>query len=132
MKISSSYGAERSGKEADITLGKRAPDKAVPGSTSVSGMTGVGIDTVTITKDHIIQKPAVYSMSELKGKADSALLAQAALQKKGADKPEPLIDSQAGASRQELIELTRLRMSAGFYNRPDVIDAMAKKIIDSF
>ncbi len=132
MKIPASYGPEHSSREADNIVGKRAPNKVASGSENTSRTSGVRIDSVTITGSKTLQKRAVYSMSELKGKADSALLAQNALKKKGADKPEPLVESQIGATRQELLALTRLRMSAGFYNRPDVIEAIAKRIIDNF
>lgn len=130
MKIPSSYGSQDPSKAAGAIIGQRASSKA--GSGITGHMPGTGIDSLTITGSKTVQKRAVYSMSDLKGKADSALLAQNTLKEKRADKPEPLVDSQIGATRQELIELTRLRINAGFYNRPDVIDAIAKRIIDNF
>jgi len=132
MKIPSSYGSQDPSRAAGAIVGQKALNKANSGSDITEHTPGAGIDSVTITGSTTVQKRAVYSMSDLKGKADSALLAQNTLKEKRADKPEPLVDSQIGATRQELIELTRLRISAGFYNRPDVIDAIAKRIIDSF
>ena len=132
MKIPSSYGPQGPSRAADAIIGLQAVNKAESGSDITGRRPEIGIDSVTITGIKTVHKRAVYSMSDLKGKADSALLAQNTLKEKRADKPEPLIDSQIGATRQELVELTRLRISAGFYNRPDVIDAIAKRIIDSF
>lgn len=132
MKIPSSYGSQDPSRAADAIIGLQAVNKAESGSDITGRRPEIGIDSVTITGIKTVHKRAVYSMSDLKGKADSALLAQNTLKEKRADKPEPLIDSQIGATRQELVELTRLRISAGFYNRPDVIDAITKRIIDSF
>lgn len=132
MKIPSSYGPQGPSRAADAIIGLQAVNKAESGSDITGRRPEIGIDSVTITGIKTVHKRAVYSMSDLKGKADSALLAQNTLKEKRADKPEPLIDNQIGATRQELVELTRLRISAGFYNRPDVIDAIAKRIIDSF
>ena len=130
MKIPPFYGPEHAHRKAENFIGHPARYNTASGSEN--NVRGAGIDSVTITGSRKVPERAVYSMSDLKGKADRALSAQNALKEQRADRPEPLADSRIGATRQELLELTRLRISAGFYNRPDVIDAIAKRIIDNF
>ncbi len=67
----------------------------------------------------------LYSMSELKKKADERL------RKDGdpASSPAPLSETDT-AAREERVQLAKLRMNAGFYSRPDVIEEIARKISD--
>ena len=132
MKIPPAYGPEQTPRKSETSAGLDAQEKGASGSDIRSRTPQSGSDSVTISQSEKVSERAVYSMSELKGKADRALSAQKALRERRADNPEPLVDSRVGATRQELMELARLRVSAGFYNRADVIDAIAKRIIDNF
>ncbi|MCH7879074.1 MAG: hypothetical protein IH914_07160 [candidate division Zixibacteria bacterium] len=131
MKIPAYHGPEYTNRKADNFIGHEARNKSASDSANDTNRPGAGTDSVTITGNRKVSERAVYSMSDLKGKADRALSAQNALKEQRVDRPEPLVDIRISATRRELMELARLRISAGFYNRPDVIDAMAKRIIDN-
>lgn len=70
---------------------------------------------------------AIYRMSELRKKADEQLAKIAG----GVDEIESIDDSFGDLDRTERVEIAKLRASAGFYSREDVIDEIARRIADN-
>ncbi|HSG99007.1 MAG TPA: hypothetical protein VLB27_03095, partial [candidate division Zixibacteria bacterium] len=86
---------------------------------------GDGVDTVSVGRARLFGD-AVYRMSEIKKKAAERLAAQAAK----AGEFESLTETHGDLEREDLIELAKLRLQTGFYQRADVIDEIARRISD--
>lgn len=70
----------------------------------------------------------LHTMSELKNKADERLKQFGS----EGDTVESVSELKLDDDRQDMVEIAKLRVKSGFYDRPDVADEIARRIIEGF
>ena len=138
MKIDFSASGAPLDPRVTQDMGKRDIQSSSEGNASVPGKpvegTGesgdTGGDRVELGAESSIGQPAkaTYDMSDLKKKADTRLREL----RPPTDGIRPLHETHLGSSRDSLVEMAKERMEEGFYNRPEVIDEIARRLAEEF
>ncbi|MBN4072379.1 hypothetical protein JYU03_00500 [bacterium AH-315-F03] len=87
-------------------------------------------DRVTLSANQTVERTKViYRMSDLKKKADETMRTLLS-QSSNTEQIESISGGFGDLDRQERIEIAKLRVNSGFYDREDVIEEIARKISD--
>lgn len=151
MKIESSgVNATPRQKERNVSVEKtNAPGGAISGASKTESSktqlpkTGI-VDTVEISSterssaqfirsgdytakiQQVASEKKPYPMSELNKKTDERLKQFG----NDNDTVESLSELKLNDDRRDMVEIAKLRVQSGFYDRPEVIDEIARRIIE--
>lgn len=97
---------------------------------ATNGLTAERRDRVTLSAEQNVERAEViYRMSDLKKKADETMRALMSQSSKS-ERIDSISDGFGDLDRQERIEIAKLRVNSGFYDREDVINEIARRISD--
>jgi len=95
-------------------------------SAGISSAQSIRSGDYTARIQRVASEKKPYPMSELNKKTDERLKQFG----NDNDTVESLSELKLNDDRKDMVEIAKLRMQSGFYDRPEVIDEIARRIIE--